>query len=148
MRMPFERLMEQVAALGGEDGALTLGALSERWGEPAGRIGDAIDAVRVMRGERTYLSVRPEPEPEREPCRGFRWIGQPLTSCDGCGRPAWEHEGIEKLRDGAGPFGGEQDWEVRPWAPGFAEALRRKLGSPVPPARRREIDNEGEGRHG
>jgi len=53
--MPFEKLMEHVAALG-EDDNITLGDLSERWGEPAGRIGDAIDAVRVLSGERTYIT--------------------------------------------------------------------------------------------
>jgi hypothetical protein len=54
MRMPFERLMELVAALGPDDG-LTLGALAERWGETRARTGDAIDAVRVVNGERTYI---------------------------------------------------------------------------------------------
>lgn len=58
--MPFERLMEQVGALSDEDAALPLGALSARWGEPVSRICDAIDAVRVMAGERTYITVRPD----------------------------------------------------------------------------------------
>jgi hypothetical protein len=57
--MPFERLMEQVANLSDEDAALPMSVLAERWGEPAGRIGDAIDAVRVMRGERTYITFEP-----------------------------------------------------------------------------------------
>ena len=55
--MPFEKLMEHVATLSEADAELTLGALSERWGEPAARIGDAIDAVRVLSGERTYITV-------------------------------------------------------------------------------------------
>lgn len=56
--MPFEKLMEHVAALGDDgDRALTMGQLSERWGEPAERIVDAVDAVRVLRGERTYISI-------------------------------------------------------------------------------------------
>ncbi len=25
-------------------------------------------------------------------CVAFQWIGQPITSCDGCGKPAWEHD--------------------------------------------------------
>ena len=25
-------------------------------------------------------------------CNVFHWIGQPFTSCDECGRPAWEHD--------------------------------------------------------
>ena len=62
MKMPFERLMEEVAALSDEDAELTLGQLGERWGEPAARIGDAIDAVRVMKGERTYIMLRPAPD--------------------------------------------------------------------------------------
>ena len=62
MKMPFEVLMEHVAALTDEGKELPMGKLSERWGEPASRIADAIDAVRVMRGECTYVTVRPERE--------------------------------------------------------------------------------------
>jgi len=62
VKMPFERLMEEVAALGDEDKALPMGRLAERWGEPVQRIADAIDAVRVMNGERTYITVRPAPD--------------------------------------------------------------------------------------
>lgn len=61
MRMPFEKLMEHVAALGEADGALTMGDLSARFGEPAERIMDAVDAVRVTRGERTYISFGDPP---------------------------------------------------------------------------------------
>jgi hypothetical protein len=25
-------------------------------------------------------------------CNSFQWIGQPITSCDGCGKPAWDHD--------------------------------------------------------
>jgi hypothetical protein len=56
VRMPFEKLMEHVAAVGAEEKDLPLGVFAERWGEPAERIMDAIDATRVMRGERTYIS--------------------------------------------------------------------------------------------
>jgi hypothetical protein len=59
-------------------------------------------------------------------CRGFRWVGQSFTCCDECGRPAWEHRGEMRLRDGATPFGGDGDWELRPWGPGEADAIRRK----------------------
>jgi hypothetical protein len=34
-------------------------------------------------------------------CRGFRWIGQSFATCDGCGKPAWEHDGMLRLREGA-----------------------------------------------
>lgn len=55
-------------------------------------------------------------------CRGFHWIGQPLTSCDNCGRPAWEHDGMDKP---AVPFSTAPSALV-PWEPGEAEAIRRK----------------------
>lgn len=59
-------------------------------------------------------------------CRGFKWIGQSFASCDGCGRPAWEHEGMERHREGAPLTGEPGDYEVVPWEPGEAEAIRRK----------------------
>lgn len=49
--------MEQVAALPEEDWNLPMGELARRWGEPAERIGDAIDALKVLRGEPSYISV-------------------------------------------------------------------------------------------
>jgi hypothetical protein len=58
MRMPFGKLMELVAELGRGDDEVTLGELSRRWGEPPQRIGDAIDAVKVLRGEPSYIEVR------------------------------------------------------------------------------------------
>jgi hypothetical protein len=57
MRMAFEKLMELAAAVGPEEKGLPLGVFAERWGEPAERIIDAITAVRVARGERTYISL-------------------------------------------------------------------------------------------
>jgi hypothetical protein len=57
--MPFEKLMELVSNLSDEDKALPMGVLSELWSEQVGRICDAIDAVRVMNGERTYLTWEP-----------------------------------------------------------------------------------------
>ena len=59
-------------------------------------------------------------------CRGFCWVGQSFSSCDDCGRPAWEHEGVMRLRDDATPFGDGDLWELRPWEPGEAEAVRRR----------------------
>lgn len=56
MRMPFERLMEYAAGLGEDDWALSLGELASRVGEPPERLADAVMAVRVMAGERTYVS--------------------------------------------------------------------------------------------
>lgn len=130
MKMPFERLMERVAALSPAEWELPLGTLAARWGEPASRIGDAIDALKVLRGERTYISLTaPAPEPP-ELCRGFRWVGQSFASCDRCGRPAWEHQGEERVREGATVLLGDDAFEVRPWKPGEAEAIRAKWGAP------------------
>jgi len=71
MRMPFEKLMEHVAALSAEDRQLPMGVLAARWGEPADRIMDAVTAVRVLRGERTYISIAPEaPTPARPHAAG------------------------------------------------------------------------------
>ena len=58
--MPFERLMEEVAALSEEDWNKPMGELARRWGGPVERVADAIDALRVLRGERTYISLREE----------------------------------------------------------------------------------------
>jgi hypothetical protein len=66
MRMPFERLMEYAAGLAEQDQQLSMGELAGRVGEPAERLADAITAVRVLAGERTYVSpaeIRAEEEP-------------------------------------------------------------------------------------
>lgn len=73
--------------------------------------------------------ARAEAEAAPEACRGFQWIGQSFATCDGCGRPAWEHEGELRLRAGAtiaSPVSSEHNWEMRPWGPGVAEAIKRK----------------------
>jgi hypothetical protein len=65
------------------------------------------------------------PEPGETPaCVWFAWIGQPFSSCDRCGRPAWEHRGEETFAadspfDGLPPFG-------RPWRPGEADAIKAR----------------------
>lgn len=35
----------------------------------------------------------PAPEPTREhpECSVFAWMGQPMSSCDTCGKPVWDH---------------------------------------------------------
>lgn len=56
MRMPFEKLMEYAASLRGtEDENKTMGELARAVGEDSRRLADAIDAVRVLKGERTYI---------------------------------------------------------------------------------------------
>lgn len=44
-------------------------------------------------------------------CVGFAWIGQAVTSCDRCGRPAWDHDYME--HPGA-PFTNEPS-TFEPW---------------------------------
>lgn len=55
MRMPFEKLMEYVASLSPEDQQKTMGELAHAVDEDSSRLADAITAVRVLRGERTYI---------------------------------------------------------------------------------------------
>jgi len=66
-------------------------------------------------------------EPIEPGCRGFKWIGQPFTSCDGCGRPVWEHEGMSRLRPNVSPFD-KNPWHVVPFRPGEAESWRARWG--------------------
>ena len=58
MKIPFEKLVEMVMLLPAEDWELSLGALSDRWDEPSGRIADAVTTVRMLRGEPTCLPLR------------------------------------------------------------------------------------------
>lgn len=72
------------------------------------------------------VAAGPQATPDQEPvCGGFVWIGQPMTSCDRCGQPAWEHEGLDQPT--ADPFSDALS-TVRPWKPGEAEAIRAKWG--------------------
>lgn len=64
MRIPFERLMEAVAGLSDAEAQVSLGELADRLGEPdPWRVADAITAVRVASGERTYIEIRAEAQP-------------------------------------------------------------------------------------
>jgi hypothetical protein len=56
----------------------------------------------------------------------FHWIGQPFTSCDQCGWPAWDHPGLA-VPERDVPFGG---MKLRVWEPGEAEAIRAKWERP------------------
>lgn len=62
---------------------------------------------------------------EPDPCWGFRWIGQPLTSCDNCGKPYWEHTHEERLREGARILDADM-FEMVPITPERAESCKRK----------------------
>ncbi len=57
MRMPFEKLMEYVQSLSPQDKDKPMGELAQAVGEDAARLADAVNAVRVLKGERTYISV-------------------------------------------------------------------------------------------
>jgi hypothetical protein len=88
--------------------------------------------VRGASGEPIGGGIPVTPIPGPEHCPGFKWIGQPYTTCDGCGKPAWEHEGEMRLRD-RDVFPLDPDaWELRPWKPGEAEAIRRKWEGMTP----------------
>jgi len=65
-------------------------------------------------------------------CQGFVWIGQPFTTCERCGQPAWEHDGEEIPVEGAGPF--DNCRTVRPWKPGQADAIRARWAPEQPAA--------------
>lgn len=59
-------------------------------------------------------------------CVGFQWIGQPMTSCDDCGRPAWDHDGwAVPERQPTNPFD-DVPMVLRPWEPSQREAVRRR----------------------
>lgn len=86
--------------------------------------------------KREVGSGNPKPAPtDRLPCRWFRWVGQSFLHCDGCGQPAWEHEGSRELKEDAPMFGGGDDvWVGRPWKPGEADGIRRKWDPDYEPA--------------
>lgn len=65
--------------------------------------------------------------PERTPVtpcpEGFKWMGQPFTHCEGCERPAWEHDGwADNAEDN--PFSGKL--KLRPWKPGERERIEAR----------------------
>jgi hypothetical protein len=64
--MPFERLIELVAALS-EDEERLLGMLAGRWRESPERISDAIDALRVLYGERAIIPIDALSDPDWKP---------------------------------------------------------------------------------
>lgn len=69
-----------------------------------------------------------EPPAEPVPCpEGFYWIGQAFSSCDQCGLPAWDHEGMA-VTDHALPFF-PPTFRLKPWAPGEREACRARWES-------------------
>lgn len=54
-------------------------------------------------------------------CRGFHWIGQTLESCDNCGRPAREHDGLMSQRRDA-PLFSDDGLYIKPWSEVYGNA--------------------------
>ena len=54
-------------------------------------------------------------------CPAFKWVGQPFSSCDECGKPFWKHSHDTRYD---APFGGRERRVVITRVQ--AEACRRK----------------------
>jgi len=78
----------------------------------------------AVAADRMERLLRPGPTPCPE---GFHWIGQPATSCDECGLPAWEHEGMATSNRLESPFHNSL-LVLRPWNPGEREEIKAKWG--------------------
>jgi hypothetical protein len=57
MRVPFEKLMEFVECLSEQDRERSMGDLASAADTTADRLADAVTAVRVLHGERTYIEI-------------------------------------------------------------------------------------------
>lgn len=55
MMRPFAKLMEMVEDEIASDADQTIGQLAKKWGEEPRRVMDAIDANKVVRGEKGYI---------------------------------------------------------------------------------------------
>lgn len=62
-------------------------------------------------------------------CRGFHWIGQSFSHCDNCGRDIVDHDGLDWIKPGGGPF--RQESELIPFPE--AEARIRLFADQVIP---------------
>lgn len=92
----------------------------------AALVGVSVAAItwRLTPNDWPARSQEPEPLPVVEPCPdGFRWMGQPLTTCEKCGLPAWEHDGwADNAEDN--PFSARL--VLRPWKPGERERIEAR----------------------
>jgi len=57
MRKPFGVLVEEVQALSEAEADLSMGVLAERLGVTTERLSDAMDAVKMLAGEPTYIPL-------------------------------------------------------------------------------------------
>ena len=71
MRKPFEKLVEEVQALSGAEAELSMGTIAERLGVTVERLADAMDAVKMLRGEPTYISLE-QAERDAPPAEALR----------------------------------------------------------------------------
>jgi SpoU rRNA methylase family enzyme len=71
MRKPFEKLVEEVQALSGAEAELSMGTIAERLGVTVERLADAMDAVKMLRGEPTYISLE-QAERNAPPAKALR----------------------------------------------------------------------------
>lgn len=114
-------------AMVGEEGDENLGSMREAW--DLGTI-HAMELLRRMAAEPAATTAADTGEAEvPSVCDGFVWIGQSFAICERCAQPAWDHVGEEVPVEGAGPFDNRRT--VRPWAPGQADRIRAKWGTPV-----------------
>jgi hypothetical protein len=61
VRKPFEVLCIEVADLSEEDQQLPMGKLAEKLDVPLDRLRDAMDALKMLAGEPTYIRIPPLP---------------------------------------------------------------------------------------
>lgn len=100
-------------------------------GESTRREIDYAESIGVPVRTVDFAPTAPAP---KTPCpEGFHWLGQPFTSCDKCGLPAWEHAGEARLPEGASPFS-LAEFVLRPWGPGQADRIRAKWDPNFRPA--------------
>lgn len=85
-----------------------------------GAFATVLDAI-----ERRIQEIQGAPlPPHQPPCpEGFHWIGQGFDTCEGCGLPAWEHNGRAVLAAGQKLFQAPPPWQLDPWAPGDREKI-------------------------
>jgi hypothetical protein len=67
-------------------------------------------------------------------CKGFWYIGQPITSCERCGFPVWDHDYDSRFDN---PFGSPDDERFVPWPEDTIEAWYRSRW--INDARRQEL---------
>lgn len=111
-------MMELIDSVGGNDASL---ALKRFYGSLEGALGDLILAA--------FENPLKRHVETRRPCEGYVWVGQSMSHCERCSRPAWEHSGMEIVSKG--PFSDET--EIVPWSSKVIQQAHRawKAGKQV-----------------